>query len=264
MLWKCWRDLRITFFVGLGWLALLAVGALWNLLRGAGISHTVVATPDQAFKVVVVYFSIQTFFFTILALSMGTFGVGRDLGNGAGSFLLTRPIPRAYFVWTEWFSGLLALSALLLLSILGLWLAIRCHAFGAVYFTHSGEPPTPHTWTLASLPTGAAAIDVLCAFLFVALVFALTHLGTVVFRHSTAGLLFCLSFLLAWLITTAILHHEAPWLAARIPDLLLRPFGSDLDHMRLIPHAAASILERLAILPLFPLLAHFFLRRAEV
>jgi ABC-type transport system involved in multi-copper enzyme maturation permease subunit len=265
LLWKCWRDIRIAFFVGLGWLALLAVGVIQHALRAGGGSAVTFATPDQAIRLIVGFIAVQTFVFTLIALAFGTFGVGRDLGAGSGSFLLSRPIPRGYFVWTEWFSGLLGLIALLLLSVLGLWITILSHAFRVVFVTSSDGVTTQHTWTLASLPFGATAIDILCAFLFLALVFSLTHLGTTGLRHSTAGLLFSLGFLVGWLIVTAILRHEYPWMAPHIPDLLLRPFGSTLMDWTSRPaHLASSILERTAILPLFPLLAQLLLRRTEV
>lgn len=262
LLRKSWRDIRIAFFVGLGWLALQATGGLWILLRSTAAFPGIIASPDEALSMVGLFIGAQTFVFTLIAFAIGTLGVGRDIGAGSGSFVLTRPVPRGYFVWTEWFSGLIALIVLLLLAVLDLWIIIRCHAFRVFYFTNSGGSSTPHAWTLASLPVRIAAIDALCAFLFVALVFGITHLGTAAFRHSTAGLLFSLSFFAAWLVVTTFLRFKFPWMAPHTPDLLLRPFGP--VHMRLIPHATSSILERLAILPLFPLLAHLFLRRTEV
>ncbi len=264
LLWKCWRDLRIAFFIGLGWLALLTAGIIEHALHSRDSLTYNVASPGHAVQIVAFFIAIQTFIFTLLAFGMGTTGIGRDIGGGSGSFLLTRPVSRGFYVWTEWFSGLIALAVLLLLSALGLWLSIRCHAIRIASFTRTGETTTFQGWTLGSLPFGVTAIDILCAFLFVALVFAVTHLGTVAYRHSTAGLIFGLSFFVAWLVVGAILRHEYPGLGARIPDLLLRPFGSHPDDLRPIPHLTASILERLAVLPLFPLLAHFFLRRTEV
>ena len=40
--------------------------------------------------------------FAFLALKFGSFGVGRDLGEGSGSFLFSRPRSRAFFVWSDW------------------------------------------------------------------------------------------------------------------------------------------------------------------
>lgn len=268
LLWKSWRDLRIAFLVGLGWLALLAVGVTQYSLRSPSGPPTAVANAGQTVAVLMVFVLMQTVVFTLIAWAMGTFGIGRDIGAGSGSFVLSRPVPRGYFVWTEWASGLIALGVLLLLSALGLWLAVRFHAIQITTSTSTstgtGVTATLQTSSLASLPVGPAALQVLCAFLFLALVFGVTHLGTVAFRHSTAGLLFSLSFFVGWLIITTILGHEYPRIAPHIPDLLLRPFGGDPEQMQLVPHLTASLLIRIAILPLFPLLAHFLLRRTEV
>jgi hypothetical protein len=263
LLWKSWRDLRIAFFVGLGWLALEIIGALMVLFWGGNLS-LVYADPDQSVPMIGVFIGVQTFIFTLLAFGMGTFGVGRDIGAGSGSFLLTRPIRRGFFVWTEWLAGLIALTVLLMLAVLDLWVVIRCHAFRLVSVTTSGGTTTSHAFTLTFLPVRVAFLYVLCAFLFLALVFAITHLGTVAFRHSTAGLLFSLGFFVGWLIVTTIFRFKYPGIAAHIPDLFLRPFGSNPEKMHLVPGFASSILVRLAILPLFPLAAHFCLRRTEV
>jgi len=266
LLWKSWRDLRITFFVGLGWLALQLLAAIWVLLRGAHTLSTTIATPDQAVDSVGLFIVVQTVVFALISSALGTHGVGRDIGAGSGSFVLTRPVRRAFYVWSEWGAGLIAIAALLFLSVLDLWIMIRSHAFRIVFGTSTnGAPPTPHAWTLASLPVRVAAMDALCAFLLLALVFALAHLGTVAFHHSTAGLLFCLGFFIGWLIVTGLIRHNVPWLAPHIPDLLLHPFGSiGIGPVRPVPHVFSSILERLAILPLFPLAAQLLLGRTEV
>jgi hypothetical protein len=264
LLWKSWRDLRIALFVALGWFALQLGSALLVLVKGAGKLQVMLAGADQSIQFVGLFIGVQTVVITLIAFAIGTVGIGRDIGVGSGSFLLTRPVPRGRFVWTEWFSGFVALAAMLSLAAVTLWIIVRCGAFRILYVNTVNGVTTPHALTLGSLPVRAAAVDALCALLFVALVFGLTYLGTVAFHHSTAGLLFSLSFFVAWLVVTGILRFKFPGMASHIPDLLLRPFGSNLEHMQLIPHLTASILARLAILPLFPLLAHFFLRRTEV
>ncbi|HTV82116.1 MAG TPA: hypothetical protein VME18_05655 [Acidobacteriaceae bacterium] len=262
LLWKSWRDLRIAFFIGLGWLALLAILVIQYALRTPADSSTIWATPDKTFGLVVGFVALQTAFLTVIAFAIGTLGIGREIAGGSGSFLLTCPISRGYYVWTEWFSGLAALGALLGFSIVGLWLAIHFHAIRLSSFERSGNTTTWHTWIMASLPFGVTLIHVLCAFLFLALIFGITHLGTVAFRHATAGLLFSIGFFVAWLVVMEILRHNYPGLAP--PDLLLRPYTGGFDHLRLIPGFTSSIAIRLAILPLFPFAAQLFLRRTEV
>lgn len=264
LLWKSWRDLRIAFFCGLGWLALLVAGVVYHALTSPSGSSGILASPDQGFQLISVFAGIQAFVFTLVAFGMGTRGVGHDIGGGSGSFLLTRPVARDSYVWTEWFSGILALAVLVSLAAAWLWFSIHFHAIRVSSYTGSGNVTTSQTWSLPSLPIGIAAVEFLCVLLFVALVFGVTQLGTVAFRHSTAGLLFSLGFFIGWLVVMEILRHNYPSMGPHIPNLLLRPFGPIDGDMRLIPHVTASILERLAILPLFPLAAQFLLRRTEV
>jgi hypothetical protein len=193
---------------------------------------------------------------------MGTRGIGRDMGNGAGSFELTRPIRRASIVWTEWAAGIAALALLMTVADLLYWTAVRFHMLKIVFF----QPSTSNRWALviAKLPFGAAAVATLCALLFPVLLFSITHFGTVILRHSTRGLLFSLGVVIAYVwVGWGVYLQLASW-ASHYPNLLLQPFYQFPENMRLVPHLAASILELLAILPLFLLLAHFFLRRTEV
>jgi hypothetical protein len=263
LLWKSWRDLRIAFFVGLGWLALLAVIALRHAPIITTTRQPVAHGPRLVDIMVAGILLTLTVSYAFAALAMGTFGVGRNIGEGSGSFVLTRPVPRRHFVWIEWASGLAALGALLLVSVLVLWAAIHWHAF-RIDFSFNNPPHVYQRWIPSSMPFAPAGISAICDFLFLALVFGITHLGSVAFRHSTAGLLFGGGFLVAWLVVTTILSHEYPWMAPHIPSLILRPSGAEFGTTRLTPSLTASILERLAILPLFPLLAQLFLRRTEV
>ncbi len=109
-----------------------------------------------------------------------------------------------------------------------------------------------------------ATVASLCVFLFLALIFSVTHCGTVSLRNSTRGLIFCLGFLIVY----GILFHEiaqyGPAWLPRLPDLFLDPSAEHGTPFVYRPHLTSSILERLAVLPLFPLIAQLFLRRAEV
>ncbi len=262
ILWKCWRDLRVFVFVGLGWLALLLAGALAH-------PHMIETSPqfapngmDVLAAIMGVFVNVQTFTFAFLAWGMGTRGIGRDIGNGIGYWMLTRPARRPSFVWIEWLSGLAAIALLLALTGLFYWGTLRFHFLRIGYMRlDSHNHPV---WVESAVSSGATAISVLCAFLLVALIFSVTHCGTTLFRHSTRGLLFCIGFLVAWLLLGwEIYLHLESW-APYYPDLLFQPFIDFPRNVHLVPHAATSILERLAVLPLFPLIAQLFLCRAEV
>jgi hypothetical protein len=266
MLWKSWRDLRLFVWIGLGWLGVVAGAIVYAHLRGSAEAHiSTTSTAGEAAHVTAPLVAGLIFIqmaFVLLAWSMGTVGIGRDLGHGAGSWMLTRPTPRARFVWSEWASGLAVLALLLALAEFMWWLATRLHIFRfVVESSNSTAMPTP---IQPAFPSGFATAASLCVFLFLALIFSVTHCGTVSLRHSTRGLIFCLGFLVVY----GILFHEVAqygpaWLP-RLPDLFLDPSAGGGPPIAYRPHLASSILERLAVLPLFPLIAQLFLWRAEV
>jgi hypothetical protein len=265
MLWKSWRDLRLFVWIGLAWLVVVATAIVYAHLRGFGEAHiSMSSTSSEETRVIAPLVSGLAFVqmaFVLLAWSMGTMGIGRDLGHGAGSWILTRPTPRARFIWTEWAAGLTVLASLLTLAEFLWWLGMHLHIFHFVV-----ESPNSTAMPLflePVFPFGLASAASLCVFLLLALIFSVTHCGTVSLRSSTRGLLFCLGFLIAY----AILFHEIAqhgpvWM--RLPDLFLDPSAGGGPSLAYRPHLTSSILERLAVLPLFPLIAQFFLRYAEV
>src|ERR1035441_340905 len=104
-LWKYWRESRITFAVGMALVGLL----LWGVLK----IHvgTVMQDPNGGGQIKdnQIYLLIAaglTLPFAFFALKFGSFGVGRDLGEGSGSFLFSRPRTRAFFVWSDWGYGM--------------------------------------------------------------------------------------------------------------------------------------------------------------
>lgn len=262
MLWKCWRDLRVFVLAGLGWLALLAVIALSHPHITERSPQFAPSGMDVIAALMRVFVNIQTFAFAFLALGMGTRGIGRDIGIGAGSFVLTRPARRSSFVWTEWLSGMAAVALLSSLAGLLYWSSVRYNLLRIAYIRLG--PNYQRMWVNAGVSLRTATIASLCAFLFLALIFTITHCGTVVFRHSMRGLLFCIGSFVAYLllIWEIYLHHPA-W-SPHMPDLLFQPFIEFPQDVRLVPGLTSSVLERLAILPLFPLVGWWFLRRAEV
>lgn len=263
MLWKSWRDLRLFVWIGLGWLGVVGAAIVYAHLRGGAEAH--IATTDHAARVMpqfVAGLMLIQMPFVLLAWSMGTVGIGRDLGHGAGSWLLTRPTPRGWFVWTEWISSLATLAALLACAEFLWWLGMRLHIFYFVIDTpNSGPNPLMFE---PRFPLGLATVASLCVFLFLALIFSITHCGTVSLRHSTRGLISCLGFLIAWAVLAGVIRHYGPAWMPRLPDLTLDPSIEHGSPLAFRPDLTSSILERLAVLPIFPLIAHFFLRRAEV
>lgn len=261
MLWKSWRDLRLFVWIGLAWLGVVFAAIVYARLRGFAEAH--ILTADHAARVMPQFVAGLMFIqmaFVLLAWAMGTVGVGRDLGHGAGSWMLTRPTPRGRFVWTEWASGLTMLALLLATAELVWWLCLRLRL---IYFVIE-SPSSMDISVNPAFPFALATVASLCVFLFLALIFSVTHCGTVSLRHSTRGLISCLGFLIAY----GILYHEiaqhGPAWMPHLPDLFLDPSFEHGSPYLFRPDLASSIVERLAVLPIFPLIAHLFLKQAEV
>lgn len=262
IVWKCWRDYRWFFVAGLIWLLLF-----WAVLLSHGPTvengpHFAAHGPDVLAVLLRAFADVQVLVFVLLAWGMGTRGVGRDIGGGAGTFLLTRPVRRGSFVWIEWLIGIALLAALVCCAGLCYWAAVHFHLLRVTYI--QAWPNHHLTWVNAALSAGTVAVSSLASLLFLALVFSLAHCGTTIFRHSTSGLLFCLGAIVVyWFLVWEIYVHHSSW-SSYMPDLLFQPFIQFPRNVNLVPHAWSSMLERLAVLPLLPLIAQLFLRRTEV
>src|SRR5271170_5931559 len=129
-LWKYWRETRITFGVSLTVIALL----LLIVLKGHAVVTTSGGGPtlDKLPKILVVLLIVQSVPLGFLGWILGSFGVGRDLGEGSGSFVFTRPGSRTSFVWRDWAFGMaeLLIVTVFLNLVLGLQL-YRIFAAGA-------------------------------------------------------------------------------------------------------------------------------------
>ena len=261
IVWKCWRDHRWFIVAGLAWLLLF-----WGILlsRGPVVENAPQFTqhgPDVLAALMGAFLDVQIVVFALLAWGMGTRGIGRDVGNGAGSFILTRPVRRGSWVWIEWLVGIGVVACLLACSCLCYWAAVHFQMLRVGYMRLG--PNHRGIWVDAGVSSSTVAIASVAAFLFLALVFSVTHCGTVIFRNSTRGLLFCLAVLLGYLFLGWEAYLHISWLPS-FPDLLFQPFIDFPRNVNLVPHTMSSVLERAALLPAFPLIAHFFLRRAEV
>lgn len=260
--WKCWHDNRRFVIAGLAWILLFWVVLLSHgpaVERGPRFTSL---GPDLLSGLLQEFLNLQIVIFALLAWGMGTRSVGRDAGNGAGSFILTRPVRRGSYVWAEWFVGVGLLAVLLSCSGLCYWAAVHFHMLRLLYVQLG--PENHLLWVNTTVTLGTVAIASFSAYLFLVLIFSLTHCGTVIFRHSTWGLLFCLAVIggYLFLVWEIYLHHDS-W-SPHIPDLLFQPFYSFPRNVDLVPHAVSSFVERAAFLPLIPLIAQLFLRRAEV
>jgi hypothetical protein len=253
-LWKYWRETRVAFCVSLLGVALLLLMVLKErgiVVSGGGPSI------DQLPKILVVLLIVQSVPLGFLGWILGSFGVGRDLGDGSGSFVFTRPCSRASFVWRDWGFGMAELLTItvLLNLVIGVQL-YKLFAAGAAG-SHAGallQSP-------AVSPVLSVSLTCLVSFLLAALVFSLTYFSTILIK-SAKGIMLGAGALLGYVVLKAIVEHY--WPSAGLPGLL-----PDLPLLAQtvsgIPGAMwLSLALRAAVVVLFPLAAQLVLERADL
>jgi hypothetical protein len=253
-LWKYWRETRIAFCV-----ALIGIAILFLLIFKEP-NLVISGNPpfDQFARLLSVAVFIQALPVGFFAWFFGSVGVGRDQGDGSGSFLFTRPRSRAFFVWRDWGFGLLLLLALVILVNVALGFQFHRVMVAAGDPLHGRLP-------LASGPASLAfliGLDCVVVFLFAALVFSLTYFSTVVMKHSK-GVMLAAGVLLGYMILKALVSHY--WPSVDLPPLIAADFfgpGSRLP--ALANHLGAFLAARAAFILLFPIAAQLVLEKADL
>jgi hypothetical protein len=116
-LWKCWRDTRGSFFTLLG--ALLAVGAYCAYVKFDPFGWIAAKPLESRFlwqSLATALLNITVELVPAAGLFLGALGVGIEFEKGTADFLLTRPRPRAYFLWTSWALGAAQMVVLVLVG----------------------------------------------------------------------------------------------------------------------------------------------------
>jgi ABC-type transport system involved in multi-copper enzyme maturation permease subunit len=250
-LWKYWRESRITFAVGMALVGLM----LWGVLKipvGSLLQSNQNNGPVNPAQLYLVVAAVLTFPLAFLALLFGSFGVGRDLGQGSGSFVFSRPRSRAFFVWSDWGYGLAQLLLIVLAANLVLALAIRRAAFDSGPILLAGEPVPMASVFLLHCASGL---------LLIGLMFGLTYFTSVLVKGR--GVLLAIGVILVYLIAKSVVKYK--WPSITLPDLTLTEFtmiptggASFADHLGL------EIALRSAVALAFPVAAQLLLQQRDV
>jgi hypothetical protein len=251
-LWKYWRESRIVW--GIGILVLAAMTALSFKDHGSTIDN-----PRAFAGVMYVLLFATAAPLALFAWAMGSFGVGRSLGEGAGAFLLTRPERRAWFVWRDWGAGLAIVALFIVLTNMvegaGLYRGLK--AGGAPVSQIMFHGGADYRSLVQSLGLNAASI-----FLFCGLVFGMVYLLTIVLKNAL-GIVVGGGVLAGYVILSAILEHYTGY---RLPELLLRVLVSP-SHGEFFESANSlgiSMAARAAVVLLFPVTAQLVLERSDI
>ena len=261
-LWKYWRESRIAFGVSMLCVVLLA----WLVFKGVwhidDPGHS--GRPDQTTiaKMLMVSLYLQVPVSAFLAWVMGSFGVGRDLGEGSGSYLLTRPRRRRWFLWHDWGFGFLQLVwTIVLVNLLIGYLVHRLLGAG-------GNPLSGSIMLrdMASPVPVAEIIGLNCLIivLFAGLIFGVTYFSTIAVKHAR-GVMLGAGIILGYLVLGALMHHY--WPAIELPKLVMRAFQTSPvsnEPVSLAGQLGMSLAVRAAVMLLFPFAAQVILERSDI
>ena len=254
-LWRCWINSRPVLAIYLLIIALIS----WGVLRHGAYY----LSYSSEIEVSVFYFLVGNF--TLLGLAawiLGSLGIGRDIADGSGAFLLTRPQSRRAFVWTD---SLVAIGELIILILISMGAFLLSVHMKLIRF--SAPPPfwlklhpnaAGPNLTLWGIPLFAV-----CMLLFAALVYSITYLLTVLIRRTGMAIFISAAFLLIYsMLDPRVQSWHRPY-NVLLPNLMLNPFnhtGSPL----LIPHLGLSIFLRVCVIMALLLAAQLVVERIDI
>jgi hypothetical protein len=259
-LMKQLRESRIIAALAL--LGLLLLGALvakGMFLVGARIGigrGTPSSGLDQSF---VFFFYLQAVLIGCWGWLLGSIGIGKNLGEDGGSFLLTRPRTRAWFIWRDWAYGMVWITGVTAVS--EALLSVFCR----LIIQSAGIHPAAIAFPLSGQSVPLLPMAVLTAagvWLFAGLVYSFTYFSTIVARRSSGVILGAGSFV-GYLVLRALIAHYFP--AVQLPSPFLGLFDFQNNQVYgLSNHLALWITVRALVVLLFPVAAQIVLSRAEI
>jgi hypothetical protein len=187
-----------------------------------------------------------------LGLAFGSFGVGRDLGEGSGSFVFSRPRRREFFVWSDWGYGMGQLLLLVLAANSVLALAVHRAAADSGPILLDGEPVSMFSVFCLHCTSGL---------LLAGLMFGLTYFMSVLVKGR--GVLLAIGVLITYALGSAVVKHY--WPAVTLPDLNLTEFtmvatgGASFAN-----HLGLDIVLRSTVALAFPVAAQFLLQQRDI
>ena len=251
-LWKYWRETRITFGIGILVLAVLTAFSFKGRTVGPSDPHAYSTLAS-------VLFFVTAALSGLFAWAIGSFGAGRSLGEGAGSYLLTRPKPRSWFTWRDWGFGLALIAAIVLLSNLltsSIMYRVMKHngiPLNGVLFRNNPEPVS----LIHLLSLNSVSIFLCCG-----LIFGIVYLMTILTKNAL-GIVVGAGVVAGYVILSAVIQHY--WPGIELPNLLLRPYtytGQEVSG--LADNLGLAMVIRAAILLLFPITAKLVLERSDI
>ena len=252
-LWKYWRESRITFAVGLLLVGLL----LWAVLKiHLGGLHRLPGdvSKQNLAQLYLVIAAPLTLLVGFLGLRFGSFGVGRDLGEGSGSFLFSRPRTRAFFVWSDWVYGMTQLLLIVLAANAMLAWAIHRIAPDTAVILMSRQPVSMLAIFCLHCTSGL---------LLAGLIFGLIYFSSVLARRH--GVQLAIGAVLTFEFFKPVVQHYWPQII--LPNFTLTEFSFTLSPTMpagFADHLGLSIALRAALALAFPIAAQLLLQQRDI
>jgi hypothetical protein len=263
-LWKYWRESRILFgmsMLGIAVLAWLVLKGTWHISLGQSDSGMPDPRRDIP-KILMASLYLQVPVSAFLAWVMGSFGVGRNLGEDSGSYLLTRPRRRYWFLWRDWGFGFLQLVFVIVLANLLIGYLVH-RLLGAGGGPLNGSVMLRDVVSPVPLAV-VTGLNCLAMIAFAGLIFGITYFSTICMKHAR-GVMLGAGIVLGYLILSAVVRHY--WPAIELPNLLMRVFQTSPvsnEPVNLSEHAGLTLAVRAVVMMLFPVGAQMILERSEI
>src|SRR6185312_2146808 len=201
---KQWRESRIvSILAAIGLLLLLAL-----VVRGAVAIDTVnfgdAQNHSEGFGAVFIpIFYVEAVLVGFWGWLIAGIGVGKNLGEESGSFLLTRPRRRAWFLWSDWGYAMAQIAAIIVLAnlMIGLLAAHLLHLMHLAAAVQIDGDTISLFMMMVLVSVGAL--------LFAGLIYGLTYFSTIVLKRSI-GVMLGAGILFAYLIFIWLIHLLNP------------------------------------------------------
>jgi hypothetical protein len=245
--WKCWYSTRWVVVVYLVPIVLLLAGILTH--APLHISDPLTAHGIWRISASFIPFS------AIAAWILGSIGLGRDIAEGNGPYLLTQPRTIRYFIWSDFAVAMSELAVLIALPIALLIVLIQTHVIVFEHLYIAGMNADPVT-------ASTAALVLIAAVLFAGIIYSLSYLFTAILRKTGFSIFLSAAFFLVYKAVGAIApSFPAPY-TFHLPPWWINPYDAPYS-TTLTPGMLLAIGSRIAAILLFIFAAQLVTEKVE-
>lgn len=255
---KQWRESRIVSILAILGLALL----LALVVKGVTAIDTVHfdnRNYNGGFgSAFVPLFYVEAVLIGFWGWLIAGIGIGKNLGEDSGSFLLTRPHRRAWFLWSDWGYAMAQVTAIIVLTnlMIGLLMAHILHLM--------------HLPAVVPLIEGGQSVSLFAmmvlvsvgVLLFAGLIYGVSYFCTVLIQRTSGVMLGAGIFVLYEIARTLVMHYFP---SVVFPHLITGLFN--IDHHRFSGFSgnlAIEFIARAFVMMAFPIAAQLVLERSEI